>query len=92
MSKDPIYKEAILNQDTNRRKIARILRGRKVYTRVDLGVREPKTTYHSFRRSPDSHFVTYYSPIRQYPISSSIKIVAILERGRPFPSIAAISS
>lgn len=90
-SKDPIYKEAVLNRDSDRREIARVLRGGEVRTRADLQLQESETTYHSFRRSLDGKSVTHYGPIRQYPISSSVKTVAVLERGRLFPSIAAMS-
>ncbi|CRL30029.1 Ankyrin repeat-containing domain [Penicillium camemberti] len=91
LSKDPIYREATLNRDSDRREIARVLCGREVHTEADLELQESETTYHSFRRSLDGQSVAYYGPIRRYPISSSVKTVAVLEKGRPFPSIAAMS-
>ncbi|CAG7990731.1 unnamed protein product [Penicillium salamii] len=90
-SKEPVYKEDTINRDSDRREIARILRGREVHSGADLELQESETTYDSFRRSSDGQSVAHYGEIRRYPISSSAKTVAVLERGRPFPSIAAMS-
>ncbi|CAI7592048.1 unnamed protein product [Penicillium glandicola] len=89
-STEPIYQEDVIYRDSDRREIARIL-GEREDSNTDCERQEPETSSHSFRRSPDSQSVTDHGPIQQYPISSSIKPVAVLERGQPFPSIAAMS-
>ncbi|KAJ6105216.1 hypothetical protein N7523_010290 [Penicillium sp. IBT 18751x] len=90
-SREPIYNEDVFNRDTDRREIGRILRERESYARADREPKDPETAYHFFRRSPDGQSVTHYGPIRQYPVSTSYKTIALLERGSPFPSIAAMS-
>ena len=89
--KEPIYKEDVVNRDIDRREIARILDEGDLHTKADLVLQYPDTASHSFRRSSTGQSVTLYGPIRQYPISTSYKTIALLERGIPFPSIAAMS-
>ncbi|KAJ5789120.1 uncharacterized protein N7518_006131 [Penicillium psychrosexuale] len=90
-SREPIYKEDVVNRDIDRREIARLLDEGDLHTKADLVPQYPDTASHSFRRSPTGQSVTLYGPIRQYPISTSYKTIALLERGIAFPSIAAMS-
>ncbi|QKX62544.1 uncharacterized protein TRUGW13939_09705 [Talaromyces rugulosus] len=89
-STEPVYKEDVISRDTDRREIARILGGNS-QMRTDLQPHLLERTYHSFSRSPDGHSIIHCGPIREYPISTRRKTIAVLERGSPFPTIAAMS-
>ncbi|KAJ5640755.1 hypothetical protein N7528_000380 [Penicillium herquei] len=90
-SGEPIYREDVFSRDIDRREIARIPHEGNLQTKANRVPQDPETTYHSFRRSPTGQSVTLYGPIQQYPISTQWKTVALLERGIPFPSMAAMS-
>lgn len=85
-----VYKEDVVSRDTDRREIARILET-NFRIRTDLQPHLLERTYHSFSRSSDGHSIIHCGPIREYPISTPSKTIAVLERGNPFPTIAAMS-
>lgn len=88
---EPWYKEDVVNRDADRREIARILEGAKPHISTEHQPQETEATYHSFRRSPDGQSIVHCGPIREYPVSRPNKTIAILQRGSPFPAIAAMS-
>ncbi|OQD78794.1 hypothetical protein PENANT_c080G08542 [Penicillium antarcticum] len=90
-SREPIYKEDVFSRDIDRREIKRILHEGNFQTKADRMPQNPETAFHSFRRSPTGQSVTLYGPIQQLPLSNPWKTIALLERGIPFPSIAAMS-
>ncbi|OAQ60450.1 ankyrin repeat domain [Pochonia chlamydosporia 170] len=89
----PVYNEVTLDRDDDRLEIVRLL------TRVDG---EPKTMHeptpkvsdyktYSFRRHPNGMSILLRGPITDYPLTREGKTVAQLNRGWPFPTIAAMS-
>ncbi|KAB8271049.1 DYW family of nucleic acid deaminases-domain-containing protein [Aspergillus minisclerotigenes] len=90
-SAEPVYKEDVLNRDADRREIARILGGTRPNNRIDSQLPVPDAAHHSFWRSSDGRSIIHCGPVREYPIPQSYKIIALLERGSPFPVISAMS-
>lgn len=91
--REAIYKEDTFNRDADRREIARLLIGNDVKNKTIYG--SPPTASeckdYSFRRSPNDQLVVFCGPVANYPVTSNVKTVARLERGGPFPPIAAMS-
>lgn len=92
-SKEPIYKEDVFSRDLDRREIKRLLDKRILHIKADRVPvpQHPETAFHFFRRSPTGQSVTVHGLIQHYPLSQPWKTIALLERGIPFPSIAAMS-
>lgn len=90
-SSEPVYKEDAFNRSADRREIARILGGGKTKIKTNRQPDVLKANSHSFRRTSDGQSIIHCAPIRQYPISNSIKTIAVLERGHSFPTMAAMS-
>ncbi|KAF9883090.1 hypothetical protein FE257_004098 [Aspergillus nanangensis] len=90
-SAKPIYKEDVLNEDADRREIARILEGARPLQSTISQPPVSEAAHHSFWRSSDGRSILHCGPVREYPIPRRGKTIAVLERGSPFPAIAAMS-
>lgn len=90
-SKEPIYKEDVVNRDADRREIARILGETRSHNRRDNQLEVPNAAHHSFWRSSDGRSIVHCGPVREYPVPKHHKTIAVLERGNPFPVIMAMS-
>lgn len=90
-SVEPVYKEDVLNRDADRREIARILKGARPLHRTTSQPPVPEASHHSFWRSSDDRSIIHCGPVREYLTPRRRKTIAVLERGSPFPAIAAMS-
>ena len=87
------YTEDTFRRDIDRQEIVRLLSGENRKSKIVFG--SPPTLSlpesYSFTPSPMQDSLILRGPIEEYPISSSSKTVARLERGGKFPSIGAMS-
>ncbi|KAE8137470.1 hypothetical protein BDV38DRAFT_292916 [Aspergillus pseudotamarii] len=87
------YTEDTFRRDIDRQEIVRLLSGENRKSEIVFGT--PPTLSlsesYSFTPSPMQGSLLLRGPIEEYPISSSSKTVARLERGGKFPSIGAMS-
>lgn len=88
-----MYKEDTFSRDADRREIVRLLVGNEVQDENAYG--SPPTLSgcedYSFRQSPNNQSIVFRGPVEDYPVARNNKTVARLERGSPFPPIAAMS-
>lgn len=85
--------EDTFKRDIDRQDIVRLFSGENRKSKIVFG--SPPTLSgsksYSFTPSPRQDSLVLHGPIEEYPISSSYKMVARLERGGKFPSIGAMS-
>lgn len=85
--------EDTFKRDIDRQDIVRLFSGENRKSKIVFG--SPPTLSgsksYSFTPSPRQDSLVLHGPIEEYPISSSYKTVARLERGGKFPSIGAMS-
>lgn len=85
--------EDAFKRDIDRREIVRLLGGEDRKSRITYG-RPPTLSLsrsYTFTRSPMQDSFELRGPIEKYPVTSSWKTVARLERGGKFPSVSAMS-
>ncbi|KOC16892.1 putative ankyrin repeat domain [Aspergillus flavus AF70] len=85
--------EDTFKRDIDRQDIVRLFSGENRKSKIVFGSPPTLSGFksYSFTPSPRQDSLVLHGPIDEYPISSSYKTVARLERGGKFPSIGAMS-
>lgn len=85
-----VYKENILKTDQEREAIVRMLDTTPPKSAIRLSCPNPASLdHHAFKHAPEESSILMMAPIATFP--GVWKTIGWLERGEPFPSIAAMS-